>query len=116
MSIFNAGAVARRRREEIEKICEEALPELVEDRERLQALADNHFAERESLLDATFKDIQLAGKNHDFNGFLNGLIIINTAYGRLLPWASFEEFDEFMLDDNRDVEALISVVVGSVRS
>ena len=104
LSIFNAGAIARRRREEIEKICEEALPKLVEDRERLQALADSHFAERESLLDATFKDIQLAGDNHDFNGFLKGLVTINAAYGRLLPWASFEEFDEFMLDDDRTLK------------
>lgn len=104
LSIFNAGAIARRRREEIEKICEEALPKLIEDRERLQALADSYFAERESLLDATFKDIQLAGKNHDFDGFLKGLITINAAYGRQLPWASFEEFDEFMLDDDRTLK------------
>ena len=101
MSIFNAGVIARRRREEIERICEEALPKLVEDRERLQALADRYFAERESLLDATFEDIRSAGDDDDFDGFLKGLITINAAYGKLLPWASFAEFDELMLDDDR---------------
>lgn len=104
LSIFNAGAIARRRREEIERICEEALPKLVEDRERLQALADSYFAERESLLGTTFNDIQSASRSNDFNGFLKSLITINTAYGRLLPWASFEEFDEFMLDDDRTLK------------
>lgn len=104
LSIFNAGAIARRRREEIERICEEALPKLVEDRERLQALADRYFAERQSLLGTTFDDIQSASRSDDFNGFLKGLITINAAYGKLLPWASFEEFNEFMLDADRTLK------------
>lgn len=99
--IFSAGTRARMRRQEIQRICEEAIPRLIEDRERLQDLVDSHFTDREALLDATFKDMQSAHKHQDVDGFLKGLIKINEAYGKVLPWASFDEFDEFMLDDSR---------------
>lgn len=102
--MFNTGTIARLRREEIQKMCEEAIPRLIEDRERLQALVDSHFAEREAMLDATFEDVQSARENHDFNGFLKSLITLNQAYGKVLPWVSFEEFDEFMLDDSRTLK------------
>lgn len=102
--IFNSGAIARRRRQEIQKVCEEAIPRLIEDRERLQALVDSHFAERDALLDATFEDMQSARENQDFDGFLKSLITLNDAYGKVLPWVSFEEFDEFMLDDSRTLK------------
>ena len=98
--MFNAGTIARRRRQEIQKMCEEAIPQLIEDRERLQALIDSHFAEREEMLNVTFEDMQSARKEHDFNGFLKSLITLNEAYGKVLPWMSFEEIDEFMLDDS----------------
>lgn len=102
--IFNAGAIARRRRQEIQKVCEEAIPRLIEDRERLQALVDSHFAERDALLDATFEDMQSARENQNFDGFLKTLITLNDAYGKVLPWASFEEFEEFLLDDSRTLK------------
>ena len=102
--MFNAATVARRRRQEIQRMCEEAIPRLIEDRERLQALVDSHFAERETLLDATFENMQSARENQDFDGFLKGLITLNDAYGKILPWVSFEEFDEFMLDDSRTLK------------
>ena len=102
--MFNAATVARRRRQEIQRMCEEAIPRLIEDRERLQALVDSHFAERESLLDATFEDMQSAREDQDFDGFLKGLITLNDAYGKVLPWVNFEEFDEFMLDDSQTLK------------
>ena len=102
--MFNAGTIARLRREEIQRVCEEAIPRLIEDRERLQALVDSHFAEREAMLDATFEDMQSARENHDFNGFLKSLNTLNEAYGKALPWVSFDEFDEFMLDDSQTLK------------
>ena len=102
--MFNAATIARRRREEIQRMCEEAIPRLIEDRERLQALVNSHFAEREAMLDATFEDMQSARKDHDFDGFLKSLITLNQAYGKMLPWVSFEEFDEFMLDPSRTLK------------
>ena len=99
--IFNAGAIARRRCQEIQRVCDEAIPRLIEDRERLQALVDTHFDEQDALLDATFEDMQSARKNQDFDGFLKSLITLNEAYGKVLPWINFEEFDELMLDDSR---------------
>lgn len=104
LSIFHAGAVARMRREEIDRICEEALPQLVADRERLQVLADGSLVQRGSLLCATIEDIQSTKDNGDFNGFLRGLDKINQEYGKLLPWKSFDELDEIMLDDKRTLK------------
>ena len=102
--MFNAGTIARLRREEIQRMCEEAIPRLIEDRERLQALVDNHFAEREAMLDTTFEDMKSARTDQDFNAFLKSLITLNQTYGKMLPWESFEEFDEFMLDDSRPLK------------
>ena len=101
---FSAGTIARRRREEIQRVFEEAIPRLIEDRERLQALVDGHFTEREVLLDATFEDMQSSRKNQDFDGFHKSLITLNKAYGKVLPWTSFDEFEEFMLDDSRTLK------------
>ena len=97
-SIVAAGARARRRREEIERICDEAIPLLVKDRMRLAALLDSHFSDRAALIDSTLKGLT---SNRDFGGFMDELRKVNEAYGAALPWQTFEEFDEFMLDDSR---------------
>ena len=39
--------------------------------------------------------------NQDNDGFLEALIGLNELYGKELPWKSFEEFDEIMLDNSR---------------
>lgn len=93
-----AGARARRRGEEIERICDEAIPLLVKDRMRLAALLDSHFSDRAALIDSTLEGLT---SNRDFAGFMDELRKVNEAYGAALPWQTFEEFDEFMLDDSR---------------
>jgi len=100
-SISSAGTRARIRRQEIQRMCEEAIPRLIEDRERLQALVDSHFTDREALLDATFEDMQFARKRQDIDGYLKGLNKLNEAYGKALPWASLDEFNAFMRDDSQ---------------
>ena len=82
-------------------MCEEAIPRLIEDRERLQALVDSHFTDQEALLDATFEDMQFARKRQDIDGYLKGLNKLNEAYGKALPWASLDEFNAFMRDDSQ---------------
>ena len=102
--MFNDATIAYRRRQEIQKMYEEVIPRLIEDRERLQDLVDSHFAERETLLDATFEDMQSARENQDFDDFLKNLITLNEAYDKVLPCVNLEEIDEFMLDDSQTLK------------
>ncbi len=102
--IFQSAAQARQRREEIEKLCDKMIPQLIEDRERLQAFIDDHFQEREALLNCTFEDIQVAHYDGNTDDFLRGLVKINAAYAQELPWVNFEEFDEFMLDPDTSLK------------
>ena len=55
----------------------------VEDRERLEILVDNYLAERETVLDATFENVQSTRDNQGFDGLLKSLIALNEAYGKV---------------------------------
>ena len=94
--VFQAAARARRRREEIEAFCNEMLPRLVEDRERLEALVTTHLAERRIMLTSTFEDLRATREAGDIDGFLQGLQRVNEAYGKALEWQTFGEFDQMM--------------------
>ena len=97
--IFEGAAKAKLRREEIEKLCAEALPQLVEDRERLEALVESYFPERQLLLERKFSDLQSAHDAGDIDGFVRGLCGVNKAYSSVLPWCNFDEADSAMLSD-----------------
>ena len=97
--IFARGAAARLRREEIERMCDDLIPQLFEDRDRLEALMNEHFSEREKILESSFEQLQTSPHLRDIDAFLGGLVQINAAYGSSLPWHNFQQFDELMLDD-----------------
>jgi len=89
--LFQGADVARRRREEIEAFCDEAVPRLIADRERLEVLVECHIADREALLDRTFGDLRLARDTDDIDGFIKALNELSP-----LPWLTFDEFVGFM--------------------
>lgn len=91
--------LARRRREEIERFCAQAIPMLIADRDRLEELVDRHLAEREVALDRTFADMAAARDGEDIGRFLGGLNALNAAYGKTLQWGSQAEFDTVMQSD-----------------
>ena len=91
--------LARRRREEIEQFCAQAIPQMIADRERLEELIDEHLAERRVTLDRTFADMGTAWEDEDLDRFLDALKTLNAVYGKALPWSSQEEFDALMLSD-----------------
>ena len=93
-----AGATAaKRRREEIEALCAEALPQMVADREQLQLIVDSDFSGRQALLGRTFADLRSARSANDIDGFLARLRGLNEAYGALLPWSGFAEFEKTVM-------------------
>ena len=91
--------LARRRREEIERFCAQAIPRMIADRDRLEELVDRHLAEREDALDRAFADMAAARDGEDVGRFLDGLNALNAAYGKALQWSSQTEFDDVMRSD-----------------
>ena len=51
-----------------------------------------------------FMDELEVSYDHDNDRFLEALRGLNELCGKILPWKSFEEFDEFMLDDSRTLK------------
>lgn len=92
-------ALARRRREDIERFCAQAIPRMIADRDRLEELVDRHLAEREAALDSAFADMAAARDDEDIGSFLDGLNALNAAYGKALQWSSQAEFDDAMRSD-----------------
>lgn len=101
---FGAANLARARREEIERFCDSVLPRMIADRERLEELVDRHCEARETALDRTFSDLHAARRRNDIEGFLTGLMEVNDAYGKALPWTDFGEFQNFMADRTKTLE------------
>ena len=65
-------------------------------------IAELRLPIRESAIQTEFILDQLEGSyNQDNDAFLEALRGLNELCGKVLPWASIEEFDEFMLDDSR---------------
>ena len=91
--------LARRRREEIERFCAQAIPMLIADRDRLEELVDRHLAECEVALARAFADMAAARDGGDIGRLLDGLNALNAAYGKALQWGSRAEFDTFMQSD-----------------
>ena len=90
--------LARRRREEIERFCAQAIPRMIADRDRLEDLVDRHLAERRIALGRSFADMCAArdGDDEDLGRFLDALKTLNPA----LPWSSLAEFESsVMLSD-----------------
>jgi len=94
--IFEGAAAAKRRREEIEALCAEVLPQLVADREQLQSMVDSHLTGRQVLFNRTFADLQAARDTSDIDRFLKGLCKLNEAFSKALPWCNMAEFDNAM--------------------
>ena len=99
--MFQGAEMARLRREEIEAFCAAAIPQLIADRNRLDALVKTHLTDREALFACTSAELQSARNRNDMDGFLNGLQKLNKAYGKRSPTP--EELDDLILDDSQSL-------------
>ena len=100
-SIFGEGAAARLRREEIQRKCDELIPQLIEDRNRLERLVEANFAKQDKILRLSFAQLQTSQILGDIDGFLQELVKINAVYGSSLPWRNFQQFDQEMQDRDK---------------
>lgn len=92
--------VARERRERIEAMCLESIPLMRQHRLELELLLKTHFAERCQLLTQAFEGMEQSLVSWDADDFTQHLESVNQAFGKSLPFKSFNEFDTFMKDKN----------------
>lgn len=90
--------VARERRERIEAMCLESIPLLRQHRLELETLLNTHFAERRQLLTQAFDGMEKSLISWNADDFTQHLESVNQAFGKSLPFKSFNEFDAFMKD------------------
>ena len=93
--------VARERRERVAALCMTAIPLMRAHRLELEKLLTEHFAERRQLLTSAFDDLESSLVAWDADQFTVGLERVNSAFGAALPFKTFDEFDEFMKDDDQ---------------
>lgn len=99
------GAFAQRdlskiKADEIQALCEETLPSLIEDRVELEKLISQTYKDRKLTYEKSFQDFKQGISTKDVEKLISGLNKINSMYGKSLQFQTFEEFDEFMLNSN----------------
>ena len=95
---------ADERRKRIEELCLHAIPLMQRHREELQSLIYKYATAHTALVASalTAMDTALAEGNPD--ACLGQLEILCTAFNTVLPFTSFQEFDEFMIDGRNTFE------------
>ena len=96
--------MAKERRKRIEAICLQAIPLMQKHREELQILIDQHLAEQSELFDTAFSFMDTAITEWNPDAYIFQLERICNTFNTGLPFKSFKEFDEFMLDENTTFE------------
>lgn len=91
--------VARERRERIEAMCLESITLIRQHRLELEALLKTHFEERRQTLSQAFDGMEQSLVSWDADDFIQHLESVNQAFGKSLPFKSFDEFDIFMKDN-----------------
>ena len=102
--LFTAFAQAKKAKlnaEKVRKICEEMLPQLIEQRKELEELIEKTFKKRKLLFEKSFDDLRKGINNNEIELVINGLIQINEMYGKKLQFVTFKEFDDFMKSDEK---------------
>ena len=90
---------AKKRRLEIEALCEKLVPKLQESREELEKYVDTYFLDRKQKFIKSFKLLDLSLKQWDPDSYVLALEEINNQFGKTLQFKTFEEFDIFMESD-----------------
>lgn len=95
--VFTQRDMAKMKAEEIRKICEELLPDLISEKEELKTLIAKTYGERKLTYDKSFSDFKNGLATNDIESMMCGLVDINTMYNAKLQFANFGEFDALML-------------------
>lgn len=89
---------ARRRREMIESLCAESIVQQQQYRQQLETLLKQHFEKRHQSFSQAFAAFDQSLITWDETSVIAGLESINEAFGKSLPFESFDDFGNFMQD------------------
>ena len=75
------------------------MPNLIAEKEELKELIANTYKERKLIFYKSFSDFKEGLSSDNIESIMNGLIGINSMYGKKLQFSTLEEFDSFMFSD-----------------
>lgn len=90
---------SREKRAEISAVVSEYLPQILKDNERISAMINDKFRLLNSSLNSSFANLQNAINSGDHSAYINSLVSINSAFGKELKYAKFDDFDRAMRSD-----------------
>ena len=99
-SVFYTRDVARVRRQEVERICEEVLPHIEEKVAQLDGLIEQEVKEREEIFNKSFVQIKASLSSVEINKIIIAYQKLYQYLGHELPFKNKDEFDVFMMDSN----------------
>jgi hypothetical protein len=97
----NVVKVAKERRQQIELMCLQAIPQIQQHRQQLEQQLQQHVELRQQGLDFGFSLMSDALVNYEPDEYLKGLNKIGEQFGVVLPYQNFEEFDQMMSSDEK---------------
>lgn len=99
--VFAQAEIAKKRYEEIEALCEEMLPKIIEDRKKLEAMMKQEHFERKLKFETSFASYQKALLNKDNKQNFKYLNEICKLYGGELKKIENNEELKALLEDNK---------------
>lgn len=99
MGLFNAATLAQKKASEIETICDQELPAIIEMQQTLEIEINQFFNTRTDRLNKSFAELNNVLDKNDYNLTYKPLNDINKEFGKELEWKTSSEFDDFMLSD-----------------
>ncbi|MGD6778496.1 hypothetical protein ACQCT3_02460 [Sutcliffiella horikoshii] len=99
MDLLKEQRLAAEKRILVEQLAKDAIAVMEKERQELQELIHEHFAERQTIFEVCFKGINEAITSGDQSAFKENLNNVAITFGTTLHFLDFEEFDDFMQDD-----------------
>ncbi len=96
-SVFYTRDVARIRRQEVERICEEVLPLIEEKVAQLDSLIEQEDKERKEIFNKSFVQIKASLNSVEINKIVIAYQELYQYLGHELPFKNENEFDDFMM-------------------
>lgn len=95
--------ISEERRKVIEKINEESIKQIKIYKEEIKTSSEENYLRREALFGNIFNNIDSCILNNDINQLFNNMNILGEELGVSLQFKTFNEFDEFMNDDETEL-------------
>lgn len=91
---------SKERRRQVEAFALSVIPKIQQHRAELESTIEKHFQERREEFINCFDILDSSLNGCEPDQYISGLERINNQFGKTLQFKSFEEFDEFMLDED----------------